>query len=220
VSGARCVVLGAGGHGIVVASALLEAGVEVVGFVDREVDAAFSYRGLRIVGTDDALPSLAREGVKFVCGVGGVRDNTRRKQLFLRARQAGLQPMTAVHPSAVVDPTARIGEGTFIAAGAIVNPCAELGCNVIVNTGAIVEHHCGLGDHVHVATGAVLGGAVTIEPDAHVGAGAVVRQGIRIGRGSVVGAGAVVVADVADGQAVVGNPARPMAPGAPEGMRV
>jgi serine acetyltransferase len=38
----------------------------------------------------------------------------------------------------------------------------------------------------------------------------VVKQGLRIGIGAIVGAGAAVVDDVADGQTVVGVPARLM----------
>jgi acetyltransferase-like isoleucine patch superfamily enzyme len=43
-----------------------------------------------------------------------------------------------------------------------------------------------------------------------IGAGAVIRQGIKIGSNVMVGAGAVVVADVCDGQVVVGIPAKPL----------
>ena len=42
-----------------------------------------------------------------------------------------------------------------------------------------------------------------------IGVGAVIRQGIAIGLNATVGAGAVVIKDVADGQTVLGNPARP-----------
>ncbi len=51
-----------------------------------------------------------------------------------------------------------------------------------------------------------------IEARASIGGGATILPGIRIGKGAVVGAGAVVTRDVADGDVVVGNPARPMTP--------
>jgi UDP-2-acetamido-3-amino-2,3-dideoxy-glucuronate N-acetyltransferase len=46
---------------------------------------------------------------------------------------------------------------------------------------------------------------------ASLGSGAVVLGGITIGEGALVGAGAVVTRDVAPGEVVVGNPARPVA---------
>ena len=48
----------------------------------------------------------------------------------------------------------------------------------------------------------------TIRRGAKIGAGAVLLPGVVIGRNALVGAGAVVVRDVADGDIVVGNPAR------------
>ena len=49
-----------------------------------------------------------------------------------------------------------------------------------------------------------------IEEGASIGSGATILGGIRIGRDALVGAGAVVTRDVAAGETVVGNPARPL----------
>jgi UDP-2-acetamido-3-amino-2,3-dideoxy-glucuronate N-acetyltransferase len=45
---------------------------------------------------------------------------------------------------------------------------------------------------------------------ATIGSGATVLGGLRIGEGATVGAGAVVTRDVAPGEIVAGNPARPI----------
>lgn len=57
----------------------------------------------------------------------------------------------AIHPTAVVSPSARIGEGTVVMAGAIINAGAVIGKHCIINTGASVDHECVLGDYVHIA---------------------------------------------------------------------
>jgi UDP-2-acetamido-3-amino-2,3-dideoxy-glucuronate N-acetyltransferase len=49
-----------------------------------------------------------------------------------------------------------------------------------------------------------------VERGASIGSGATILGGVRIGAGATVGAGAVVVKDVAPGETVVGNPARPL----------
>jgi UDP-2-acetamido-3-amino-2,3-dideoxy-glucuronate N-acetyltransferase len=49
-----------------------------------------------------------------------------------------------------------------------------------------------------------------IERGASVGSGATILGGVRVGRGATIGAGAVVTKDVAPGETVVGNPARPL----------
>jgi acetyltransferase-like isoleucine patch superfamily enzyme len=49
-----------------------------------------------------------------------------------------------------------------------------------------------------------------VEHGASIGSGATILGGVRIGRGATIGAGSVVTKDVAAGETVVGNPARPL----------
>jgi len=49
-----------------------------------------------------------------------------------------------------------------------------------------------------------------IERGASIGSGATILGGVRIGEKALIGAGAVVTKDVAPGETVVGNPARPL----------
>ena len=205
--------LGAGGHAKVVIDILIrEEHRRLAGLLDK--DPALWGRevmGLPVLGGDELLPGLREKGfAAFFIGLGGVGDLSPRIALFEAALAAGLTPVEAVHPRAVVAESAILGPGITIMAGAVINPGAELGKNVIVNTGAVVEHDCLIRDHAHIATGAVLSGGVRVGRAAHVGAGAVVRQGLTIGEEALVGAGAMVVEDVADGAVVVGNPARTM----------
>ena len=203
--------LGAGGHAKVVIEALLAVGgVELHGLLDpNPALRGTRVLGLPVLGNDDLLPQLARSGVSgFFMGVGSLGDARLRQRLFAWALSLGVEPVTVIHPRAVVSPSARVGRGTCIFAGAVVNAETILGENVILNSGALVEHDCQIGDHVHVATGACLGGGVVVGEGAHIGLGACVRQGIRVGRQSLVGAGAVVVKDVPEAVVVAGIPAR------------
>ncbi|MEO0484943.1 MAG: sugar O-acetyltransferase [Pseudomonadota bacterium] len=55
-----------------------------------------------------------------------------------------------------------------------------------------------------------LGKPITIGADVWIGGGALILPGVSIGDGAIVGAGAVVTRDVAPGQTVAGNSARPL----------
>ena len=205
-----CVIIGGGGHARVVIDALRVSGA---GRPEAVVDAAPDRRGQRvdgveIVGGDAELAALRSKGIThFVMGIGGAGNNQPRRQLFEAALAHGFEPITLIHPSAVVAATATIGPGAQVLARAVVNPGATVGTNVIVNTGAIVEHDCIIGPHVHIASGACLAGGVRVEEGAHIGAGSVTRQGCTIGREAIVGAGAAVVDDVPAKVVVAGVPA-------------
>jgi sugar O-acyltransferase (sialic acid O-acetyltransferase NeuD family) len=202
------VIVGAGGHGQVVADIIRVAGRHAAGRVLGYVDDGWACRatelqGVPVLGPVSALPAVPHDAVIVAIG-----DNR------TRARLTGSLPdeafWTAVHPASVVCEDAGIGPGSMICAGAIVNTGAVIGRGVILNTACSVDHHNTIGDFVHIAPGARLGGEVTVGEGAFVGIGAVVLPQITIGAWSVIGAGAVVIRDVPDGATVVGNPARPL----------
>lgn len=165
--------------------------------------------GVPLLHGDAAADWLARHGrgLAFAVAVGHQHGRVRlARHDLLRSR--GLVPLDAVHPSAILARTARVGEGAQILMGAAVAAGAELGRQVIVNTMASVDHDSRLGDGVHVGPGARLCGRVRVGPCAFIGAGAVVLPDIEIGADAIVGAGAVVTRSVPTGATVVGSPAR------------
>ena len=203
--------LAAGGHAKVVMEVIRAEGkYRVVGLVDAREDLqGEDVLGVPVLGGDELLEEIYARGVRRVfIGLGAVQATRFRAALYEKAIDLGFEVVSAIHPAAVVSPSARLGEGLTGMAGAIVGAEAQIGINVIVNTGAIVEHGCTVGDHAHIATGARLAGDVAVGRGAMVGIGACVRQGIKIGCNAIVGAGAVVVKDVPEGVVVAGVPAR------------
>ncbi|MEO5338004.1 MAG: NeuD/PglB/VioB family sugar acetyltransferase [Magnetospirillum sp. WYHS-4] len=204
-----CLIVGGGGHAKVVIDALRAAGAaERLGVIDEDrALAGGSVLGVPVLGGDAEGPAARAAGFGFfVIGVGA--NNDLRRRLFERALSWGIEPLSVIHPAAVVAPSATLGPGTVAFAGVVVNAEARVGSNAIVNTGAIVEHDCRVGDHVHVAPGARLLGGVSVGDLASIGAGAVIKHGVAIGAGAIVGAGAVVLEDVMSGIRVAGVPAQ------------
>jgi UDP-perosamine 4-acetyltransferase len=206
----RVLGVGAGGHAKVVLEILAAScGYDVVGLLDADLArVGTALHGLPVLGGDELLERQYDGGVLHAfIGLGGAADTRPRRSLYERVRSVGFDVVSAVHPSAVISPSARIGAGATVAACAFVGPDVMLGENVTVNTGALIDHDCRVANHVHVAIGARLASGVVIEDGAHIGAGATVLQGLHIGAGAIVGAGAVVVHDVEPDVVVVGVPA-------------
>jgi UDP-perosamine 4-acetyltransferase len=204
--------LGAGGHAQVVIEILrLNDTYDIIGLLDPDPSLqGQAVLDVSVLGDDSCLPTLYEQGIcHFFIGLGSVGNPALRRRLSAMALELGMHPIQAVHPQAMVSPSASLETGVTVMAGAIINASVAIGMNAIINTGAIVEHDCVLGDFVHIATGARLASTVQVADDAHVGAGATVRQCVTIGAGAIVGAGAVVVKDVAPHTVVVGVPARP-----------
>jgi sugar O-acyltransferase (sialic acid O-acetyltransferase NeuD family) len=200
-------ILGASGHGKVVADAALAAGWHAVTFFDDAWPSIHSVGPWPIIGS---TAELIRQRRQFDGTVVAIGENTTRLKKQRALAGDGLVLVSVVHPAAVVSSHANVGAGSVICAGAVVNPFARVGYGCIVNTCASVDHDCELADGVHVSPGAHLGGCVHVGEASWIGIGATVKHGVAIGASVVVGGGAVVVSDVADGLTVVGVPARPI----------
>ena len=182
---------GASGHGKVIKEILEAQGMIVDGFIDDnpEID---MLCGLPVFHTmedkDDIIVSI------------GV--NITRKKV---AERLSCHFGKAVHPCAIVSPSAEICEGTVAMAGSIINAESVIGKHCIINTGASIDHECQLGDYVHISPHATLCGNVSVGEGTWIGAGTTIIQGVKIGRWCVVGAGSVVTKDIPDGYLAVGN---------------
>lgn len=200
-------IVGAGAFGRIVLDVLRATGrYSSICFVDDNA----ALHGTRINsaeiigGLDQALAARC-EGVEMIVAMGNPLERVRLGSLIV---ERGISLANAIHPSAVVMDTARLGYGNFIGAQAVVHTDARLGNHVIVNTAAIVEHDSIIEDGVAISPGAIVSGRVHLEHSSFLGAGATVTNRVRIGRGTVVGAGSMVARDLPENVLVLGNPAR------------
>lgn len=202
---ARVLVVGAGGHARVCLDALsCDRSVTVVGCTSAD-ESSVDDLGVPLLGLDSD-PTLVgtHRLTHFLVAIGA---NRLREELTQRMLDWGLIPVVARSRSAIVSPSACIGEGSLLAPGAIVNAHSTVGPGCIVNTNVSVDHDCTIGAFTHVAPGAVLAGTVTVGVRVLIGLGARVLPGLSIGDDAVVGAGAVVLSSVPAGATVAGVPA-------------
>lgn len=195
----RYAVVGAGGHSREVADLVVACGHAVVGFVDDHIEGVHRPTGLPVV---NHLRALEADALTIAVG-----DPAARAGLMARLTDAP-ELMTLVHPSACISPHARVGDGVQVMQNVVVSASATVGDNVILNVGCFVAHDCVVGAHCHIAPGVLMSGGSTVGERSTLGAGAILLPGVRVGDECIVGAGAVVREDVADGQTVVGIPAR------------
>lgn len=155
-----------------------------------------TWRGLPVLGGDEALSGIDPASVGLVNGIGQLVGSQVRRDLDERLSAAGFMFSALVHPASWVASSATLAYGVQVMAGAIIQPDSRIDRNVIINTRASVDHDCTIGQHVHIAPGATLCGGVQVGDGAFIGAGAVIIQGIRVGAGSVVGAGVTLTRDL------------------------
>lgn len=198
-------ILGAGGHGKVVADTAYLLGWKNIRFLDDRWPNIKKNGDWKVVGKINDIFNFDIAEAKAFVAIG---DNKTRMKIFKNLVEANVDLPSLIHPAAVVSPSVGIGMGTLVCAGAIINAGSFIGSASICNSGAIVEHDCSVGDGVHICPGVTIAGNVKIKNNSWVGMGSSILQGICVGTGAIVGAGAVVINNIENNCTVVGVPAK------------
>lgn len=169
----RLALLGASGHGKVVADAALLSGWEEIVFFDDAWPDVFCVGPWPVIGNSQCLIDQVSKYDGVVVAIG---DNGTRLEKLKLFHELGLPLVTIIHPSSIISQYARVGKGTVVCAGAIINPFAEIGCGSIINTAATIDHDCKIADGVHVSPGAHLEGGVQVGKSTWIGLGASIKQ--------------------------------------------
>lgn len=196
------IIIGASGHGKVVADIICCSGDRVKGFLDDNFKMGSSFIGFPILGTTNNYKDFP--GAEFVIAIGNAVIRER-----MVGKLQGVKWYTAIHPTAVISKIdTSIGEGSVIMANAVVNPGTTIGKHCIINTGAIVEHDNILEDFVHISVGAKLAGTVKVGKSSWIGIGATVSNNLNICENCMFGAGAVVINNIEQSGTYVGVPVK------------
>ena len=197
----KLTIIGASGHGKVVADIAEKCGYTEIVFLDDnpQVRKCGDYP---VVGP----ASLARDFSNdlFVA----IGNNAIRARILEGLVSEGHVIATLIHPNAVLAKDVKIGAGTVIMAGVVINPNVTIGKGCIMNTCSSVDHDCQIGAYVHIAVGSHLCGTVSVGDQTMIGAGATVINNVDIAPHCLVGAGATVVNSLPCGGTYVGTPAR------------
>jgi sugar O-acyltransferase (sialic acid O-acetyltransferase NeuD family) len=202
-------IFGAGSLGVTALDLFRRNGVVIYGLLDDNKDLhGKEFGDVSVLGEtdDDGYLKLIGQKCEAFVAIGDAR--VRKRLVKMLNERRNVQPVNAIHDTAIVSELASIGHGNLIAARAVINPFAEIGQHCIIQSGAIVESQAKLGDYVQVGTGSVVNSRATIEEGAFIGTGATVISGVTIGKNARIGAGSVVVENVEAGATVFGNPAK------------
>ena len=198
----KIALIGASGHGKVIAEIAELNGYSVVFFDDAYPEGGtlgpWEIRG--------SVKSLISNLDNFDSVFVSIGNNNIRERIQLELQKKGCKVATLIHPAGVVSRYATLKPGTVVMANAVINPFASLGEGCIVNTSAVIDHDCEISDFAHISPNASLAGGVVVGSKSWIGIGTSVRQLIKIGDNTVVGAGSVVVRDLPSHVTAFGTP--------------
>ncbi|MDO4743334.1 MAG: acetyltransferase [bacterium] len=195
----KLIIIGAGGHGRVLADIAKRSGYAEIYFLDD------------IKENDESVIGKVSDYCKYItkaCFFVAIGDNVAREKIFKELDLNGAKIINLIHPDAVISEKVTIGKGTAVMAGAVINTTTVIGDGVIVNTCSSIDHDNRIADFTHISVGAHLCGTVSIGKNTMIGAGATVINNINICDNCTIGAGAVVTKNINQPGIYVGVPIR------------
>ncbi|MHA1185414.1 MAG: acetyltransferase [Candidatus Heimdallarchaeota archaeon] len=207
----KIILWGATGQSIVLEEFLSNLGYQVIALFDNNTKVKSPFPNIPIFygkeGFEKWLKNQDAEDLHCSVAIAGGNGKVRHEiQQYLGSYN--IKPIIAIHPTAVVASSVKIGKGSQILANSTIIARSELGEATIINTTSSVDHECKLGNGVHLGPGTKLAGCVTIGDYTFVGTGALIIPRITIGKNVIIGAGAVVTKDIPDNVVAYGNPAK------------
>lgn len=161
----RLVIIGAGGHGQVIADVATQIGKYTdILFLDDAPGCA--------VGKCADYTKYVDANTEFYVAFG---NNKGRVDWLHKLVQAGANLAILIHPTAYVSPRAKLSGGTSVLPHAIINTDVEAGLGCIINIGAIVDHRTILEEGVHLAPGAIVKGENRIAACTKIDSGEMVQ---------------------------------------------
>ena len=195
----KLAIIGASGHGRVVADIARKNGYSEIVFLDDDEN-IHECGGYPVIGKSAEAGMIDAD---VIVGIGNASVRRRIQESIPDEKLIIL-----IHPDAVVAEDIVIGTGTVVMAGTVINPGARIGKGCIINTCSCVDHDCEVGDYVHISVGSHLCGTVSVGSGTWIGAGATVSNNISICPDCMIGAGAVIVKNIDSAGTYMGVPAR------------
>lgn len=200
----KLIIIGAGGHGKVVADVAVKMGKwqEIV-FMDNNKSLTQAI-GLEVIGSIDDAFKYKTEADFFVA----IGDNYLREKIQERLIIDGCHIVSLVHPQAILGLDVQLGVGTVVMAGVVINSSSRIGDGCIINTSSSIDHDNNIGNYVHVSPGVNIAGTVEIGELTWLGIGSVVSNNIHIYRDCTIGASSLVTKDILESGTYIGIPVK------------
>jgi len=161
-----------------------------------------------IIGTSSDIVSSYKNNLfqEFILGIGYNYLDTKQR---LFNQFYGVIPFgRIIHSSCIIDPTAKINEGTVLYPGVIVDANVKIESNVLVNLGCCIAHDSTIGHSSFLSPRVAIAGFVDIGQRCILGINSTFKDNIELGNEIQIGAGTVVVKSLKEKDIYIGVPAR------------
>lgn len=179
--------------------------VPVVGFLDPDPTRRnTTFLSRPILGSEVALLSGA---ITFHAAVIAIETSEPRARIAEMFRTTGVPLFSAIHPHAVISPSAQLQSGVVVFPGVVVAPDAIIEEGVVLHAGVLIETGAHIGSFCTLAPAVVIGPNAHIDTHTFIGVRATILENCSVGNHSMIGAHSLVRDNLPDHILAYGTPA-------------
>lgn len=167
----KILVYGSGDFGKIIRNLLRLNEFEFVGFID---DIHPISDEASILGNFEHIKETYSPNIYEIALGIGYKDLKARWNIFKQVKSNGYQLTTIIHPTAYVDPSSKIGEGTIIMANSTIDYNVQLGNGVVVWPGVVINHDCVINNNIFFSPNSTVCGFGKVGSNCFIGAGSVI----------------------------------------------
>jgi len=165
-----------------------------------------SLRGIPVIGT--LSEARKYKGAKFVFGIGSLKTRLLRKKILETTGLKETDFESIIHPSAVIDRTAKVGPGCIFHTGVCIGNNAEIGAFTVIAVNTAVGPYVKIAEFAMITSLVVVLTGAKIGKMSFIGSHSLITENVEIGDNVMVGVGTIVSRNLGDGLFVLGNPMR------------
>jgi acetyltransferase EpsM len=199
------IIIGAGGHAAELRDyirhynqAAGETAITVLGFLDDDAETHQHY-GFEEPLLGDLVSHVVRTDCYYLMGIANLKY---RRPIIEKIQAQGGHFTGLIHPTALISPSAEIGEGVVISHNASVGPKVKLGKFNMLNSRCTIGHDTQIGDYNFISPKVALSGNTMIGDENMIGTNASTIPGAKIGNNNTIGAGMIVYKPIGDNETV------------------
>ncbi len=200
------IIIGAGGHAAEIRDYIGHYNksnppetIEVRGYIDDN-----KYNFEKYEYPESYLGSIKGHQVrKDVFYLMGIANLSYRKPIIETFLSSGARFVGLIHPSALVSPSAKIGNGVVISHNSSVGPKAIIGDFCVLNSRCTIGHDSVLGKYNFISPQVAISGNTVIGEENMLGTNSCTIPKIKIGNNNKIAAGMVVYRSVGDNETVL-----------------
>jgi acetyltransferase EpsM len=200
------IIIGAGGHAAELRDYIYhnntsrpESQILVKGFIDDE-ERNYHHYGFLEPFLGAIKDHQVKNDVSYLMGIANLDF---RKAIIESFKKQGGKFIGFIHPTALISPSAEIGEGVVISHNASVGPKAKLGNFNLLNSRCTIGHDSIIGDYNFISPQVAISGNTKIGDENLLGTNACTIPGVTIGNKNKVAAGTVLFKSVGDNETVI-----------------